>query len=230
MIQIVDEAQWKFDDIALIEPVRAERLESVVPEELTEELEKRLHDAITQKSVRVAVEHARKEFQDLRAIFQFHIGAELFDSFFNSRSGYRAHFRRSPRSGLDFNDLTVARWTNILLRSLPEVTPGRQFAHDFEDVGPCDISKAFLKQSLVPYFSKIWVCTKQINETGGTSYTPPQVSGPRLLVGGERWTALEADQENAWLDVKGAFIGKSGAYQLKDPECRAIILQKTGTA
>ena len=40
----------------------------------------------------------------------------------------------------------------------------------------------------------------------------------------------DADEEMAWLDVKGAFLGADGSYQVKSAEERGSRLNKRGTA
>jgi len=47
---------------------------------------------------------------------------------------------------------------------------------------------------------------------------------------GEPWAMLRRDDEFAWLDVYGAFLGNSGEYQVKDPFVRAATLRRTGGA
>ena len=57
------------------------------------------------------------------------------------------------------------------------------------------------------------------------------VSGPRVIVGPDDCRATsDADEEMAWLDVKGAFLGADGSYQVKSAEERGSRLNKRGTA
>jgi hypothetical protein len=56
-------------------------------------------------------------------------------------------------------------------------------------------------------------------------------TGPRIrLEGGQTWAAPAGDNVDSWLDIKGAFLGKNGPYQPKDPIERAIKLCETGRA
>ena len=50
-----------------------------------------------------------------------------------------------------------------------------------------------------------------------------------LLPNNVRWPALSRDDQDAWLEVKGAFVGEQ-VYQPKDPFFRAIRLHVSGEA
>jgi hypothetical protein len=57
------------------------------------------------------------------------------------------------------------------------------------------------------------------------------VGEPRIgLAGGDSWVAFYREDASAWLDVKGAFLGRAGPYQTKDPIARARKLQAKGEA
>jgi hypothetical protein len=82
--------------------------------------------------------------------------------------------------------------------------------------------------SLLPYLTKIWFCGRLI-EPGVVRL--PIVSGPKLVIDGQDWTALfHVNDEDAWLEIKGAFIGGPRPYQPKRPIGRAKKLQAIGTA
>jgi hypothetical protein len=87
-------------------------------------------------------------------------------------------------------------------------------------------------KSLDPELSKVWVCDTLIGNVGGVQNLIVSRSEPDLVFssGCEPWRSLCADESNAWLDLKGAFIGDVGLYQLKDPKVRAQDLEIRGTA
>ena len=162
---------------------------------------------------------------------QFSVTRDLFDEFFNARTGYRAHFRAHYECGLKFNAAIIGALRLELERKLPMVVQGRELDCTFQDCGPARISRDFLISSLVEDLSKIWFCGKLIQREGGIRDLPTGVVGPKILLsGGERWAAPNRDERDAWLDVKGAFLGAAGRYQPKDPVARAKALQTTGQA
>jgi hypothetical protein len=175
-------------------------------------------------------EHADGRWDDCRVVVQFGVGAEVFDWFFNARTGYRAHFRANYMLGLKFNSEVIDALRGGLAR-LPDATPGRDLSGKFEDCGEVLIRRGFVLTSLVSDLSKVWFCAKRIQSGGGIELLPTGVVGPGLLLNGDvRWAAPYREQDSAWLDVKGAFIGESGLYQPKDPIGRAKGLQATGEA
>ncbi|UPJ68109.1 hypothetical protein [Bradyrhizobium sp. 191] len=182
--------------------------------------------------VRFARERAEGQPNDYRAVIQFHVGAHLFDWFFNGRRGYRAHFWADYQCGLRFNDQLIDALRSILETRIQDAVVGRELDDRFEDIGAARIARSFLINSLVPYLSKVWLCTKRIRLNGGTEWLPTGVLGPRILLGsdGSSWAAPHRDEDAAWLDIKGAFLGRAGVYQPKTPLERAKKLQATGEA
>ena len=224
-------ASWRFDAIACSEPDRARKLESAgIPRALLCELGDALDHALDSRNVRIGREHAGQQWDDCRIVVQFGVHPDVFDWFFNGRTGYRAHFRAHHTLGCDFNGQIIDAVRDRLAR-LPETIPGRDLDSQFEDRGEVLVSKNFVLTSLVPDLSKVWFCVKRIRTGGGIELLPTGVVGPPLLLNGDvRWAAPYREQESAWLDVKGAFIGESGLYQPKDPIGRARTLQATGQA
>ena len=181
--------------------------------------------------MRFGREHLDDKWSDTRAVVQFAVGTSVFDWFFNARTGYRAHFRAHYKCGLRFNNQIVEAIGSVLDTRLPETVRVRELGRGFTDCGEALIPKAVLLSSLVPYLAKIWCCTKRIKSGGGIEDLPPGVVGePRLLLGGESWVALWRDEDGAWLDVKGGFLGGTRPYQPKKPFERARTLQALGTA
>ena len=215
---ILDKSTWRFDAIACSEPNRALALETAgPPKALLKALVSALDQALDLSDVRMGREHAKDQWDDCRAVVQFYVGAQLFDWFFNARSGYRAHFRRHYSCGLAFNSQIIEALRRCLDARLPDAVPGWELNSDFESCGDGEIPKSFLIDSLTPDLSKVWFCTKQIQQGGKIEYLPMGVLGPRILMSrDDSWAAPCRDDHAAWLDVKGAFVGKTGLYQPKD--------------
>jgi hypothetical protein len=62
-----------------------------------------LRVSLMKGGVRFGFDESGRNAIDLRAVVQFPIGAELFDWFFNARTGYRAQFRYGWQKGLSEN-------------------------------------------------------------------------------------------------------------------------------
>ena len=193
-------------------------------------LEQALDHGLNTSDVRMGLEHAIEQWDDRRAVVQFGVGSDIFDWFFNARTGYRAHFRVHYMHGLEFNSLIIDTVRDRLAR-LPYFVHGRELDSEFKDYGAASIPRSFLLTSFVPDLSKIWYCSERIRRYGGIKCLPIGVGGPRLLLEGDVcWAALYRADDSAWLEVKGAFLGKAGPYQPKDPVDRAKQLQATGEA
>ena len=64
---------------------------------------------------------------------------------------------------------------------------------------------------------------------GGIKHQALGISGPKLiLIDGTNWPAISQDEVEALLEIKGAYLGKSGPYQYKSPSTRAKALAATG--
>ena len=229
-----DETSWRFDKIEEDCPDRAEALKAAgSPAALLEALEDALDKARKDSSLRIGREQKEDRPDDRRAVVQFHVGIDLFDCFFNARTGYRAHFRGHYKCGLRFESQIVEALRLRLDAKLPDIVCGRELSGKFEDCGRAQIPKSFLNASLARYryLSKVWFCTRRIRLGGGIEDLRPDVTGPKILLDEDDcWAAPYPEDASAWLDVKGAFIGESGLYQPKDPIGRAKRLQATGEA
>jgi hypothetical protein len=227
----LNELIWRFDLISSGEPERASALAMAgTPTALLNALESALAVAIAGGEARFGQEQSPARPDDCRAVVQFHVGVKLFDWFFNARTGYRAHFRVQCESGLRFNGQIIEVLRLRLDRSLPEVVFGRQLNGCFEDCGQAEISKAFLMDSLTLDQSKVWFCTRLIGRSGGVQDLPLGVLGPRILLDNdEEWPAFYREHEDAWLEIKGAYLGTGVPYLLKDPRTRAQEIHATGT-
>jgi hypothetical protein len=189
--------------------------------------------ALTSGSVRLGWEQADNNPTDHRAVVQFPVGGKVFDTFFNGRAGYRAHFWVSPDDGLSFNDEIVELVNLKLSQRLPPKLPVCELVPGFQGVGMVEVSARLFLDSLTSERSlaKVWFCRKRIGHECVVEDLMVGLSGPRIrLSDGRTWAAPYAEDDDCWLDVKGAFLGRSGPYQPKDPVNRARGLNSTGTA
>jgi hypothetical protein len=169
--------------------------------------------------------------ESYRAVIQFRIPPDLFDWFMNARTGYRAHFRVNSQCGLEFNGDIVDTLRDRLAIELEERVPGYLLKKDLVNCGPTLIPKQFILASLTRNESKVWMCTLVVGPDGEPTPLPIERLGPKIIISAANlWPAPYSPAEDAWLDVKGAFRGPSGPYQLKDPRWRAQHLHETGTA
>jgi len=188
-------------------------------------------DAEKAGALRVGMEQSKSDPAHLRVVLQFHVGSELSDLFFNARTGYRAQFRIDWRMGLQYNADLIDAFRNQIVSLPRSELSARLLTSEFEDCGPHNISWAEVLDSLDRYLSKVWFCARLIGGDGQVTQLPSGVTGPRLrLDDGTTWVALSRDDADAWLDVKGGFVGSDGLYQPKDPIDRAKRLEATGEA
>lgn len=186
-----DEQSWRFGEILAAEPERAAALETAgPPTALLESIRAAFDSALIAGQVRWGQEQACLQPRDLRAVVQLPVAPELFDKFFNARTGYRAHFRAHHEHGLEFNSRIIKAVRRTLDAELPDVVVGRKLNCEFEDCGHVQLTKLFVMTSLTRDLAKIWFCTKLIQRDGGVKDLPPGVVGPRILLdGGQSWAA-----------------------------------------
>ncbi|WP_144411650.1 hypothetical protein [Azotobacter chroococcum] len=99
----------------------------------------------------------------------------------------------------------------------------------YKELQPGTIGK--VAATLNGALSKVWVCEKLIAQSGTIQDLFVSRTGPKLLFAeSDSWSSLYPEDGDGWLDVKGAFIGPTGPYQLKAPEARAAKLEERGTA
>jgi hypothetical protein len=223
---------WQFDEIVKDDPARASALEAAPSSAaLAEALTDTFSAALTSGHVRFGLEEARSNSNDVRAVLQFHVGARMFDWFFNARTGYRAQFCASWEAGLAYNFALIdALRKHVRALPYPTVTV-RRLNESFEDCGAIEATVSQLVDSLEPHLSMVWVTSSLIQESGRVAGLPFGRAGPRILLEqGNTWAAIYQDDPEAWLEVKGAFLGIAGPYQSKDPIARAKNLQRTGEA
>ena len=223
---------WDLAAIAESDKSRAEMLSAAPPANLLASLIlASFEEGLRTNRLRVGMDEWSRNREDLRLTLQFHVGETLSDQFFNAATGYRAQFRFDWQRGLDYNNHIIARIRSSLATLMPEALPGRRLDHRFEDLGPITVTREQACASLVPTLSKVWFCGRLILGNGEIEELPAGLTGPRLrLSDGTSWAAIWRDEACAWLDVKGAFLGSDGPYQLKDPVARAKKLAAAGEA
>lgn len=221
---------WRFDEIAETEPDRAAALEQAPSERgLLSALRQTFDGSLSRGETRFGYERASDPRGGHRIVIQFHVGCQLFDWFFNGRTGYRAAFQRSPNNGRRFNAEVIETIRDRAGDGLPEHVPGRQLDEAFRDVGAIRIRRDTVTSSLSPELSKIWFCPLRIGRDGGIEQVALGLGGPRIKVeGAGRWAAPHPEDADAWVAVFGAFLGPNGPYQPKCPQERAKQLHKRG--
>lgn len=118
---------WSFRRISDVDRVRAARLESAgSSDDLVGSLAEALSGAADRGELRIAVDSIRNTFTERRAIVQFRVAPELYDWFFNARTGYRARFWIDPKVGLAFNIQIVETLAAVLSRGEPTTVIARQ--------------------------------------------------------------------------------------------------------
>lgn len=226
---------WTFCEIAACDPGRAAFLESAPSADaIRAAVVSRFVAALESDQLPklcIGMEKSSSRPSDHRVICQFQIGQGLYDQFFNANTGYRAQFRRDWRTGLAYNRSIITEMRSKLASLLPTEVSVRCLSPDYEDCGAFAVPRERIVQSLDPGLSKLWFCGRRIVGDGTVVQLPSGATGPRLHLDEQNsWATLARDESDAWLDVKGAFLGSGGPYQLKDPCERARMLQSTGEA
>ena len=219
---------WSFEEIARTLPNRAASLESAPPfDVLADSVIDALSTGLKTRDVCLAVEEAERDAADVRAVVQFRIGEELFDQFFNSRTGYRASFRAGR--GMESNASVIRKIRDHLERGLDAKITVVRLDRSFEFKRTEVIARRDFLDSLEPDLSKLWMCGQRVQMSGSVERLALGLTGPRILLGScLSWPAPFPHDSDAWVDVKGAFLGRDGLYQPKDPHARAQALATTG--
>jgi hypothetical protein len=224
---------WRFDQVAAQDTERAARLHSAPPwADLAQMIRRALHASLSNGSARFGFDESGRNKTHLRAVVQFPIEGQLFDWFFNAHTGYRAQFRYGCENGSAENARLVTILRDEFEGCMQGQVSARCLSPSFDDLGPMAATVQDILVSLDPLLSKLWFCERLIGPDGGVKDLHVFRTGPKLVFdnGCEPWSSLYADESNAWIDLKGAFVGDGGLYQLKDPAIRAQGLQARGTA
>lgn len=242
---LISSTDWGFDAIATDDPERARELEAAgTADELVQALAHALDQARRAGHYRLAVDSLQNAFVERRAIVQFRITPELYDCFFNARTGYRSRFWIAPEVGQTFNGNIVRAVSDVVSDRLPEEIEARLIevrssdtSREDHDTGAIAIGRNAFLGSLNPDPAKIWICERRY--TGQTG--PAEEIGFAVLAHAAklivpRWQAAPAglraprpDEDYAWLDLKGGFVDAEGALiQPKTPSQRARQLHDQG--
>lgn len=251
----ITEQDWSFEHICSADPVRAAQLAACGPgEELITNLKETLTSSIDKNKVRLALDSKNNAFVECRSIVQFQTSPEIYDWFFNGRTGYRAHFWNSTQVGAEFNTRVVKELADTLARCLPSMVVVRRIelvpdseSREETDSGEMNIARSTLINSLEPSVSKIWICERLYSQCGrieniGFATLSAAEQGPKLSVRrwetaanpktgeiGEGLRAPYPHRESSWLDLKGGFLKPDGtAIQLKPTMERAAQIHAFG--
>jgi hypothetical protein len=86
-------------------------------------------------------------------------------------------------------------------------------------------------RSLDPSLAKVWYSTSEIGPTGEIRLLSTGMSDRKIDVGlPNHWVEICQDSNDCIIEVKGAFVGSCGLFQIKDPELRARTLSNKGEA
>jgi len=230
---ILLETEWSFDKVESAEPERAVKLKAAgSPEALIGALQAALVQGFDGDGVRFGHEQNSSQPNDWRSILQFRVGTCLFDWFFNARTGYRAHFKKSPETGLKFNDAVVQVIVDTINAKASQTLDVTLLDIKYTYIGTSKMTREQFLLSFAPILSKIWLCALLI-EPGQIKQLPPGATGPKIRVSSPDncWLAFYQELEaDAWLELKGAFSGTCGLYQPKDAIRRAKTIHQKGTA
>lgn len=223
---------WSFAEFERDDPHRASKLQaSPTWDELVRQTCLALSAALKVGDARFGFDESSLDHRDLRANVQFPLGHSLFDWLFNGHEGYRAQFRVGQENGLAKNARLILELCAELRRSAPHQIDARLLTQDFEDKGPMTCTLDQVLVSMDRELSKVWICERLIGASGGIRQLFVSRTGPRLLLSGvESWSSFFPEDAPGWLDVKGAFVGSAGSYQLKSPRERAAKLEERGSA
>jgi hypothetical protein len=179
---ILSETEWSFDKVESAEPERAAKLKAAgIPEALIEALREALVQGFDGDGVRFGREQNSSQPDDWRSMLQFRVGTCLFDWFFNARTGYRAHFKTSPETGLKFNDAIVQMTVGRINAKASQKLDVTLLNIKYEYIGTAKIPREQFLLSFAPILAKIWLCALLI-EPGQIKQLPTGATGPRIRV------------------------------------------------
>jgi hypothetical protein len=158
---------------------------------------------------------------DPRAIIQFQVDPDLYDEFFNSRTGYRAQYWQSVGRGVDANAFLVVN----LLAEICDLDPWPT---------GWSLKRDFAMRSLLCAGAKVWISEKFVGHTDTLVriYNSPKLAVPQWRPEEEqppgRARAARLPPNLCWLDLKGCFLDGESIRRPKDPFDRAGKICTTG--
>src|SRR4029079_17114184 len=161
-------SEWCFAEIRGVDAARAAYLEDAPGfEEILSSIVKALTDSLARKQFFFGVDHHEDE-RNQRVIFQFNVTPPLYDTFFNARTGYRAHYWASPECGQEANAKVLQTLWTAMSSSLPDQVEARRI--DVEeglertdiDRGRVTLPRSLVEASFTHFAAKIWICERQM--------------------------------------------------------------------
>ena len=227
---------WKLDDVFSQDQSLGRVIESACsPDKMINALSVAMAQSIGANLIRYGWEEASDARGGSRAVIQFFCGEDLSNQFFNSRTGYRAHFWSGPCCGLKFNCDIINALKETLRENLPPEIGCRLIklnGNGISDSGATKVPLNRFLSSLHPLLAKVWKCTSLIDGNGGITFLPSGCSGsPKIDVDRQaQWVCICSENNDAWIDVKGAFVSGRARYQSKNYKSRATDLYEKGQA
>jgi hypothetical protein len=247
-------SDWGFEEIQTQNPARASRLSRAgTPEELAAAIVGAFRDAIAKGEVRLGIDGLSNDFTKPRAIAQFHVGNELYDWYFNARSGYRGRHWMGTEIGQEYNVDLLDELRRQASAGLTQEVKAHRIVFEIvgasrveRDGGPMTVPRDLFIKSLLPSESKIWICERRIRVDGGdpedigfaaisgslnAKLRVPRWSSaihPTTREVGEGLRAPFPNDPDAWLDIKGGFLVGDLVKQHKSPRDRARMIHEYG--
>jgi hypothetical protein len=209
---------------------------------------KRLHDFTE------SLEHFCREAHSAgpghqRSMVQFPVFCEVYDRFFNGRSGYRAAYYVSENLGDQFNREVCVVVSNAV-RTGPHqsqliVRKIELSCRDHRidtDVGSEIVDFHHFVHSLDSDLSRMWICERRSNQSEGfcrvlINDLAKRADHDKSWLDVPRWTqsesgrrALFADKDASWLEIKGGFYDANlqGSLSTVEPSTRSKWLHERG--
>jgi hypothetical protein len=226
-------SDWCFAEIRDADAARAAYLEDAPGfEEILSSIAMELARSLVRGQFFVGVDHFRDRGNQ-RVTLQFHVTPQLYDTFFNARTGYRAHYWASPQCGQHANAKLVQTLWMAMSGTLPNQVEARAievkedgFQRIDVDTGSVAVARSLVEASFTHLAAKIWICERQMKGIEGPLKDIPVRDGLSLSV--VRWKNAHApllDNQSTFLDLKGGFVG---GEQSKDPWVRAKDIYRNG--
>jgi len=241
----ITETDWSFKELYGSDCNRAGRLEDAgSPDTLVTKLQAELTNTISRGSLRVAVDSPGNQFVEKRVTIQFQVPPDIYDWFFNARTGYRAQFWKCPDVGATFNKQIIEALSCTLHNKLPDEVSAKKINVSFEKEsryesyeGEESISREIISTSIKSSISKIWIAERlygaaAIENIGLAVLMDAARNLPKLCI--PRWQeegcrAPYPAECQSWLDLKGAFVHPKGhVHQIKSQQERAETIHRSG--
>jgi hypothetical protein len=227
------QSAWDYSQFSLIERERAnELMHAPSSEELSNLVTSKFELALSSGNLRIGWEQSTQDCAHRRAVLQFHVGAKLYNQFFNSVLGYRGQYKISVADGLKFNSHLVLSIRSLVNESMQPVVRTFEVLPEFSSVsGLIEVTKETLCSSLNPYLSKLWRTDLLIEKSAELTGFSPGITGPKIRLDREiEWSSLLRNEDQAWIEIKGGFLSNNLLYQIKPPGERAEKLHTEGIA